>query len=86
MKYETSLIAVTNMECSKAFYKKYLGLDVEVDFGANVTLKGRLSLQTLETWREFIGGLNVGFKGNNAELYFEADDFDVLDLSITIDS
>jgi catechol 2,3-dioxygenase-like lactoylglutathione lyase family enzyme len=64
------------MERSKAFYKKYLGLEVEVDFGANVTLTGGIALQTLKTWREFIGGLDVSFKGNAGELYFEEDDFD----------
>jgi hypothetical protein len=36
-----------NTSCAKAFYKKYFGLEVEVDFGANVTLTGGLSLQTL---------------------------------------
>jgi len=77
MKFVSSLIAVTDMEQSKAVYKKHLGLDVEVDFGANVTLTGGLNLQTLESWRGFIGGLDVAFKGNDAELYFEADDFDV---------
>ena len=78
MKYKSPLIAITDMERSKVFYKKYLGLDVDVDFGANVTLTGGLSLQTLETWRGFIGGKEVGFKGNAGELYFEEDDFDSL--------
>ena len=76
MKFISPLIVVTDMERSKAFYKKYFGLEVEVDFGANVTLTGGLSLQTLDSWRDFIGGLDVSFKGNDAELYFEADDFD----------
>ena len=76
MKYLLPLIAVTDMEKSKAFYKKHLGLEVEVDYGANVTLTGGFALQTLETWREFIGGLDVNFKGNDTELYFETDDFD----------
>ena len=76
MKYQSPLIAVTDIERSKAFYKKYLGLDVEVDFGANVTLTGGLSLQTLETWREFIGGKEVRWGCNAGELYFEEDDFD----------
>lgn len=70
------LIAVSDIERSKAFYKKYLGLDVVTDFGANATLTGGISLQTLETWRIFINGLDVSFKGNAAELYFEEDDFD----------
>jgi catechol 2,3-dioxygenase-like lactoylglutathione lyase family enzyme len=76
MKFCGTLIAVTDLERSKLFYKKQLGLDVEVDFGANATLTGGISLQTLETWQGFIGGLDVVFKGNDAELYFEADNFD----------
>ena len=76
MKFISPLIAVTDMERSKAFYKKHFGLEVEVDFGANITLTGGLSLQTLDSWRDFIGGLDVSFKGNDAELYFETDDFD----------
>lgn len=76
MKFIAPLIAVKDMERSKAFYKKHLGLKVEVDFGANVTLTGGLSLQTLDSWCGFIAWKDVTFKGNNAELYFEADDFD----------
>lgn len=76
MKYMGGLLVVTDMERSKAFYKKYLDQDDIVDFGANVTLTGGFSLQTLETWRGFIGGLTVRFKGNDTELYFEADDYD----------
>lgn len=76
MKYKSPLIAVTDMESSKAFYKKYLCLDVEVDFGANVTLTGGIALQTLDSWRGFIGGIDVSFKNNAVELYFEEDDFD----------
>ena len=76
MKYQLPLIVVSDLERSKAFYKKHLGLDVEVDFGANVTLTGGIALQTLETWQGFIDGLGVTFKGNAGELYFEEDDFD----------
>lgn len=81
MKYKSPLIAVTDMERSKAFYKKYLCLDVEVDFGANVTLTGGIALQTLDSWRGFIGGIDVSFKNNAVELYFEKKDFDTANLS-----
>jgi len=64
------------LEHSKAFYKKYLGLDVVADFGANVTLTGGIALQTLESWRSFIIGLDVNFKSRASELYFEEDDYD----------
>ena len=76
MKYISTLLAVTDIERSKEFYNKYLGLGVIVDFGANVTLAGGISLQTIETWREFIGGPDTCFKGNVSELCFEEDDFD----------
>ena len=36
------------------FYKKIFGLHVVTDFGANKTLTGGLSLQTLETYKDFI--------------------------------
>jgi len=82
MKFCGGLLAVTDLERSKAFYKKYLDQDVIIDYGANVTLTGGFSLQTLETWRGFIGGLDVNFKGNDTELYFEADDYDAFLSSI----
>lgn len=76
MKFVGGLLAVRDMERSKAFYQKYLGQEIIIDYGANVTLTGGFSLQTLESWRGFIGGLDVNFKGNDTELYFEAGNFD----------
>ena len=55
MKLKNPLLAVRDMERSKAFYKEVLGLRVVMDFGANVTLTGGLCLQTLDTWAEFLG-------------------------------
>ena len=37
MKFSNPLIVVTNMEKAKQFYYDVLGLEVVVDFGANVT-------------------------------------------------
>ena len=47
-----------------------------MDFGANKTLTGGLALQTVDTYKEFIGRNDVSFGGNNFEIYFEEDDFD----------
>jgi catechol-2,3-dioxygenase len=47
MKFCGGLFAVRDLERSKAFYKKYLNQDVIIDYGANVTLTGGFSLQTL---------------------------------------
>lgn len=44
MKYCSTLIAVTDMERSKQFYRDLLGLEVLLDFGANVTLTGGIAL------------------------------------------
>ena len=78
MKFSSPLIVVTNMEKAKRFYYEVLGLEVIVDFGANVTLTGGISLQTKDTWSTFIHKQDseIVFGGNAAELYFEEDDFD----------
>ena len=78
MKFKNPLLVVSDMEKSKKFYKDVLNLRVIIDFGANVTLTGGLCLQTKETWMGFIDAKeeDIIFGGNNAEIYFEEDDFD----------
>lgn len=76
MKYVCTLIAVSDMEKSKQFYRDVLGLGVVSDFGANVTLEGGIALQTLDTWKSFLGTEQVVLRGNAGELYFEEDDLD----------
>lgn len=76
MKLKNTLLAVSDMEQATAFYKDVLGLHVIMDFGANKTLSGGLCLQTLETWREFLGTSHISFGGHDGEIYFEEDDFD----------
>lgn len=76
LKQGGALLVVKDIERSKTFYKNILGLEVSMDFGANVTLSNCLSLQTLDSWRKFIGNAHVAFSGNDAEIYFESDDFD----------
>ena len=53
MKLKSMLLAVRDLQASVAFYKEVFGLRVVADFGANVTLTGGLSLQTLVTWEAF---------------------------------
>ena len=78
MKLKNPLLAVRDLERSKAFYRQVLGLHVVMDFGANVTLTGGLCLQTLDTWAGFLGkgAEEISFGGGDSEVYFEADDFD----------
>ena len=70
------MLVVTDIDKSVEFYKKVLGLRVIMDFGANKTLTGGLALQTLDTWREFIGTDDISFGNNSSEIYFEEDNFD----------
>lgn len=76
MQFRNPLLAVTNMAKSLEFYTNILGLQVILDFGANVTLTGGVCLQTLDTWQEFVDGAPVTLGSNAGELYFEEDDFD----------
>jgi len=76
MKYSGTLIVVNDIEQSKAFYQTLLGLQIETDLGANVTLSGGISLQTIETWRKFIGKDETKFHNHTMELYFETDNLD----------
>ena len=76
MKLKSPMLVVTDMDKSVAFYQKVLGLHIIMDFGANKTLTGGLALQTIETYREFIGSSNLSFGGNDSEIYFEEDIFD----------
>ena len=78
MKLKNPMIIVTDLENSKKFYKEVLGLRVIMDFGANITLTGGLCLQTKDSWLEFINASDkdISFGGNDAEIYFEEDDFD----------
>ena len=78
MKYTSTLIAVKDIEKSKIFYHEILGLEVIADFGANVTLTGGISLQTIETQKTFIHKQysDITFENNASELYFEEDDID----------
>ena len=76
MKYTCTLLAVTDMERSKRFYREVLGLGVVNDFGANVVLEGGIALQTLDTWKTFIRTDRVLLPNNAGELYFEEADMD----------
>lgn len=76
MQYKGTLIAVSNMEVSKKFYKDLLGMHVVGDFGANVQLENGLFLQTKETWENMIANREIKLNHNAGELYFEIQDMD----------
>lgn len=78
MRYQCPLLVVADMERSRRFYENLCGLRVVMDFGANITFDAGFSLQTLESWAQFIGKPlgEVTLGANNFELYFEEDALD----------
>jgi len=84
MKFESPMLVVADINKSVQFYKELFGLEVVLDFGANKTLTGGLALQTLETYKEFIGKDDISFGGNNFEIYFEEDDFDAFAMKLKV--
>lgn len=76
MKFQNVMLVVTDMDRTIEFYKKVLGLRVIMDFGANKTLTGGISLQTEESYKEFISKDKITYGGDNFELYFEEDEID----------
>lgn len=78
MKFKGPMLVVKDMEKSKAFYTKVIGVRVIADLDENVTLTGGLSLQTESSWAEFTNCPPDFFQyqGNDAEMYFEEEDFE----------
>ena len=78
-KFQSAVFFVADVERSKRFYIEILGQKVTMDFGANVTFEGGLSI-----WRTDYA-LNIIFEdkaklvqvgANNAEIYFECSGID----------
>ncbi len=75
MKYQGTLIAVSDMARAKMFYKTVLEQKVLMDMGTHVTFEGGLSLQT--DYAELVGAkLEPREKPDNVQLYFETEDID----------
>ncbi|MCL2445811.1 MAG: VOC family protein [Oscillospiraceae bacterium] len=77
MKYEVVCMAVKDVAASKQFYQDLLGLEIDTDWGDNVSFKGcAFALQ--QGFAQVIGvpEERVKTRAHNMELVFEADDFD----------
>lgn len=76
MKYQCTLLAVKDVEVSKAFYGELFGQTVTCDLGWNVTFSGGFAVQQNFGWLTGLKEEEITQKSNNMELYFEVDDFD----------
>ena len=76
MKYEAICLSVTDIEASKKFYQDLIGLEIDTDWGVNVSFKGGIALQ--QDFAEIIGvpKESVISRPHNMELVFETEDFD----------
>lgn len=77
MKIKNYMLVVKDLEKSKDFYWKVLGLRTLADMGIHAVLTGGLALQTEGSFKEFTGK-EISYHGNDTEIYFEEDDFDRL--------
>lgn len=78
MKFKGPMLVVKDMEKAKKFYTEVIGVRVISNLEENVTLTGGLSLQTESSWSTFTNCTSDFFTyhGNDAEMYFEEEDFD----------
>lgn len=78
MKFKGPMLVVKDMEKAKKFYTEVIGVHVIADLGENLTLTGGLALQTESSWSTFTNCTSDFFTyhGNDAEMYFEEEDFD----------
>lgn len=75
MKMKNTMLVVKDMERSKKFYWEVMGLRTLVDLQIHAVLTGGLGLQTEASWQGFIEQ-ETSYRGNDAEIYFEEDDFE----------
>lgn len=72
---KNTMLVAKDMERSKKFYWEVMGLRTLVDLRIHAVLPGGLGLQTVASWQALRWG-EISYKGNDAEIYFEENDFD----------
>jgi len=75
-RFTTTLLAVKDVERSKAFYRDLFDQTVTLDLGKNVTLSGGFALQQGFDWLTDVSAESMRWQEHTLELYFEVDDFD----------
>ena len=76
MQFKLALIAVADVEKSKAFYGDLFEQQVALDLGWNVMFSGGFAIQQNFAWLTDLPPESVVTQAHNMELYFEVDDFD----------
>jgi catechol 2,3-dioxygenase-like lactoylglutathione lyase family enzyme len=76
MQFRLALIAVSDVERSKAFYGDLFDQKVAMDLGWNVMFSGGFAIQQNFAWLTNLPPDSVVTRAHNMELYFEVDEFD----------
>lgn len=76
MKYSCTVISVSDIARSRAFYEELFGLQVCQDYGINVAFSCGIALQQEFGWLVGISQDRVQNRSHNMELCFEEEDFD----------
>lgn len=78
MRFSAALIVVERIDRSRHFYETVLKQKVKCDFGENILFEGDFSIQSKDSWRDFIDRRNMRIltKSHSFELYFEEEHFD----------
>ena len=78
MRFMCPLIVVKDITASVRFYRELFGLEVEYDFGENVSFAGGPALQSLRSFAQMTGVAEdtIFCRPHNMELYFEEENVD----------
>lgn len=76
MQYIGTVIAVRDIQRSRAFYEELFGMTVFQDYGINLMFNGGLSLQQAFDWLIDVPKASVQYRTHNMELCFEEERFD----------
>lgn len=76
MRYTAALLSVEDIHASRAFYEELFGLELDHDYGINVSFTCGLALQQNFAWLTGVPPESVGRQSHNMELCFETEDFD----------
>lgn len=82
MKLHSIVLFVKDIELSKTFYTKLIGLSVVHDFGNNVILSGGISIWQIQQSHIISQKLETASNSNRFELYFEAENLDEINIKL----
>lgn len=82
MKFHSIALFVKDIELSKTFYTKLIGLSIVHDFGNNVILSNGISIWQIQQSHIISKELETKNNSNRFELYFEAENIDEIYLKL----